>query len=105
MLSNQIVSSTINSVETNVQQLDQASIDFRWSASSLVATLKVQVKNGKNANWRDVDFGSPINISGSSGSHEVIFLAMPFTDLRLRVEVTSGSGTLDAVITAKTVGA
>jgi hypothetical protein len=105
MFDNQIVSTTQNSPSTNVQQLDQASIDLRWSASTLVANVVVQAKNGQYADWRDIDFGSPITISGSSGAHEVLFLAMPFTDLRLRVVVVSGSGTVDAVITAKTVGA
>lgn len=101
----QSVSSDSTSNSTTVAQLDQASIDLNWSASTLAATVEVQVKNGDNADWRALDFGSPISISGASGAHEIVFNQMPFTDLRLFVDVTSGSGTVDAVITAKTVGA
>jgi hypothetical protein len=86
--------------------LDQASIDLSWSASDLVAVLTVEVKNGEHGDYRTVDFGSPIDITGASGSHEIIFLAMPFTNLRVVLTVTSGtSGDVNAVLTAKAVGA
>lgn len=105
LFNRQVINATSTSPATNVQQLDQASIDLSWSSSTLVATVTVQAKNGQYADWRTIDFGSSITISGSSGSHEILFLAMPFTDLRLVVTVTSGSGTVNAVITAKSVGA
>jgi hypothetical protein len=105
LFDNKVVTSNTMSSSTNVAQLDNASIDLRWNASTLVATVEVQAKNGVNSNWRTLDFGSPITITGSSGAHEILLLIMPFTDIRLVITVTSGSGNVDAVLTSKTVGA
>lgn len=105
MFDSQVVNADATSPSTSVAQLDNASIDLSWSASTLSATVEVQVRNGENANWRSLDFGSTISISGSSGAHELVLLTMPFTDLRLFIDVASGSGTVNAVITSKTVGA
>lgn len=100
----QTVSTTTTSNSSKVDQLDYGSIALQWSASTLVAAATIEVKNGDNGDWRTLDFGSPITISSSSGSHEIDFLQMPFTDMRMKVTVTSGSGTVDAVFTAKNTG-
>jgi hypothetical protein len=105
MLDSAVVSASTNSQSSAVDQLDKASIDLRWSASTLVATASVQVKNGDHADWRDLDFGSTITISGASGAHELLLNEMPFTDLRLALTVTSGSGTVSAILTSKSLGA
>jgi hypothetical protein len=102
---NQVVSSDATSEHSEVSQLDQASIALTWATSTLVAAAEIQVRNGEKDSWRALDFGSAISISGASGAHEIILLAMPFTDLRVFLDVTSGSGTVNAVITAKSVGA
>jgi hypothetical protein len=100
------VTTTSTSSSTNVEQLDYASIDFQWASSDLVATVEVQAKNGKNGDWRALDFGGTISVSGASGSHEILMTQMPFTDLRMTITVTGGSsGEVDAVITAKSEGA
>lgn len=104
-LINAEITADTTSPSTNVSQLDQASIDLRWAGSTLVATAQVQVKNGENAEWRVLDFGSPITISGANGAHEIILLTMPFTDLRMFLDVSSGTGSVTAIITAKSVGA
>lgn len=101
----QSVSADATSNSTSSIMQDQATIALVWSASSLVADLIVQVRNGNNDDWRDLDFGTPISISGASGSHELHFLSMPWTDMRLFVDVASGSGVVDATLTAKAVGA
>lgn len=101
---NQVVAADSTSGSSKVDQLDIASIDFTWSSSTLAATVEVQAKNGDNGTWRDLDFGSTIDITGTSGAHDIMLLAMPFTDLRVHITVTSGSGTLNAVITSKSSG-
>lgn len=101
----QVISSDATSEHTSSIMQDQATIALTWAASTLVADLIVQVRNGSGDDWRNLDFGSAISISGASGSHEIHFLSMPWTDLRLFVDVTSGSGTVSAVITAKALGA
>ena len=103
---NSILSTTTSSAQTDASMLDKASIDLRWSASTLVATVTVEAKNGDNAEgFRALDFGAPLLISGASGAHDLILTELPFTYLRLTVTVTSGSGTVDAVITSKAIGA
>lgn len=99
------INSTTTSPSSKVDQLDKASIDLKWSASTLVATATVEAKNGDQADWRALDFGSAITVSGASGAHEILLVEMPFTDLRLVLTVSAGSGDLSAVLTSKSVGA
>lgn len=108
------VSATTNSNSTDTSQMDTASIDLQWSSSTLVATVTVQVANGpanpatntsNPPNWRTLDFGTPIMISGASGRHDIIFTEMPFTILRITITPSSGTGTVTAVITQKSSGA
>jgi hypothetical protein len=99
------VSANTESKAIHVELTDLASINLTWSASSLVATAEVQAKNGKDEDWRALDMGGAISISGASGSHELVFNELPFTELRLALDVSSGSGTVDAAITTKSKGA
>ncbi len=101
----QAVSADATSNSTSTIMQDQATIAIVWSGSSLVADLIVQVRNGANDAWRDLDFGGAISISGASGDHELHFLSMPWTDMRLFIDRASGSGTVSATLTAKAVGA
>ncbi len=90
----------------NVAQTDNLSIHIEWSASTLVADVYVQVRNGNEDidNWRNLDFGTAITISGTSGEHEINILQMPFTDLRLFIDRASGSGQVGATFSAKALG-
>lgn len=100
------LSATKSSDVVNVQNLDNASIHIMWaSGSSPVGDITVEVRNGEADDWRTLDFGSAISISGTSGEHEIVMYVMPFTDVRLKYTRTSGDATLSARITAKTVGA
>jgi len=105
MYASQVVDVNSVSASSSVDQLDKASIDLRWESSTLVAEAQVEARNGDNAEWRVLDFGATIDITGGSGAHELILNEMPFTDLRLAIIVTSGEGTIDAVLTSKSVGA
>lgn len=105
LFDNQVVVADSESPLTDVSQLDYASIELNWSASTLAANVEVQAKNGKNGQWRTLPLGSVPAISGASGSHEIILTEMPFTELRLALTSVTGSGTVDAVITAKSKGA
>lgn len=100
----QVVAADATSPITNVANLDNCSIALVWSASTLVANVYVQVRNGENDAWRDVDFGVVPSISGASGNHEFQFTQLAFTHMRMFVDRSSGSGTVTATITAKTVG-
>lgn len=67
-------------------------------------TLAVQAKNAETGTWFDLDFGSPIVISGASGDHLLILNELPHNTIRLQCDVTSGSGSINAVLVAKQVG-
>ncbi len=108
------LTSTQNSPHTKTINLDRASVSISWSGSDAVGEIKFQARKIKEStpdvlaasDWKDLDFGASIDITGASGTHEVIFDALDFTDLRAVFEYTSGStGTLTATMSAKTVGA
>lgn len=99
------ISASVNSSTTNVQNLDGASVFVEWSGTSPVGVLAVKGRNGANGSWYEIDMGSTIDITGNTGSHQLVFLELPFTDLRLDYTRSSGTGSLTATIVAKTAGA
>lgn len=98
------MAATITSSEVNVINLDKASIYVDWSGTAPVGVLVVQARNADNGDWFDLDFGTPIAISGSTGSHVLLFNELPHNSIRLVYTATSGTGSLDAVLAAKQVG-
>lgn len=110
MINSGNLASNIESSVVSVKNLDNASIIVTWTGTSPVGVLTVQARNNgagevNPEDWYDLDMGGTINISGNSGNHQLVFNLLPFTDLRLVYTATSGSGTLNAVITSKVVGA
>lgn len=105
------ITSAPTSQVTSVKSIDKAYIDVQWSGSSPVADIIVEASNDGlvvddvNKVWNTVDFGSTISISGNTGDHKLIFTELPFEDLRLRISFTSGTGTITATITGKSIGA
>ncbi len=99
------LSGNITSSITNVLNLDKASIHLSWTGSSPVGDMVVEARNGDSESWYELDFGSTISISGNSGDHQIVFNELPFTSIRLSYTRTSGSGSIDAIITLKTIGA
>lgn len=97
---------------TSVINLDKASIRVNWTGVSPVGTLVVQARNtavdaalAPAGDWFALDFGAPIDISGNSGEHLLIFNELPHNELRLVYTATSGTGNLTAMLSAKVVGA
>jgi hypothetical protein len=104
-LDNVVVSADVETASTDVSQCDYGSYEIAWSASTLTADVEVQVKNGKNGSWRTLTLSAVPQISGASGSHDITLVEMPFTDIRLALTSVTGSGTVNAVFTAKSKGA
>lgn len=95
---------------TSIKNQDKASIIVNWSGTAPVGVLTVEARNkkenlGPDSGWVVLEFGSSINISGNTGSHTLIFNELQFTELRLQYTASSGSGTIGAFISTKTVGA
>lgn len=90
---------------TNVQNLDNGSIVLKWTGDA-VGTITVEARNGEKEDFRTLAFGGgAILLAGTADEHEIIFKLFPFTDIRIQYTSTSGTGSIDATITAKVVGA
>jgi len=107
------LTSTQQSNPTKTINLDRASVSVEWSGFDGTGELKFQARKIKeskpdveaDSDWKDLDFGSTIDITGASGTHEIIFDALDFTDLRAVYEHNVGTtGTLTAVLSAKQIG-
>lgn len=105
MITSGSMASDVTSSIVNVINLDQASIFVSWTGSSPLGELDVEAQNGDDQPWYVLDFNSTIPVSGNSGDLQLLFSEMPFTSIRLQYNRTSGTGSLNAVISAKTEGA
>ena len=99
------MSGAITSNATNVLQLDQASIYLEWTGTSVDGEFTVEARNGENAAWYTLDFNTDILAENDTDYHQIVFREMPFTDMRLVYTPAAGTGTLNATLTMKTVGA
>lgn len=113
MLDSVDITTDQTSEPTTVTHLDRASISIEWSGSDSVGEIQFEFRKLKeglaesqaDTDWTAVDFGATINITGASGTHEVIFNALDFTQLRVKYLSTSGTtGILTATLNAKQVG-
>lgn len=98
--------------KTNVEPVDQGTININWSGTSPVGVLTVEACNCSDieitqgtAVWITLDFGVPINITGNTGDHQIIFDSMPFRYMRLVYSATSGAAALTAQFQANSTGA
>jgi hypothetical protein len=103
------MSTNQTSYVTSVKNQDKASIIVNWSGTAPIGVLTVEARNkkenlGPDSGWVVLEFGSPINITGNTGSHTLIFNELQFTEIRLVYTRTSGTGTINAFIGSKTVG-
>lgn len=111
MFNAQSLASSATSAATNTEQLDKASIVVEWTGTAPVGVLTVEGRSFQNStngpiasSWVTLDFDT-IDITGASGSHQLLFNELPFSEIRLVYTRTSGTGSLTAILTAKTTGA
>lgn len=106
MFNNTDISINQTSPIVNVINLDKASIHVEWTGTTPIGVMTVEARNGKDDTWYDLDFsGQTIDITGNTGDHQILMTELPFTDIRLQYVVTSGTGSLEARISAKVTGA
>jgi len=99
------LSANATSQTINVQNLDNCSIHLDFSGTP-TGTIVVQARNGAQDAWYDLALGGgAITLAGAAGSHQILLQILPFTDIQLVYTRTSGTGAMEARITAKTVGA
>jgi len=109
MLNEADMSAPTTSNLTEVSNLDKASIHIVWSGTAPIGTLKVESTNDDASNplavWREVLFSTAIEVTGDNGDHDLVFNELPFNAIRLVYTPTSGTGVLNATLSAKVVGA
>lgn len=102
------LSANFESKAINVKYLDNIGVDVSWLGSSPAGELFVEVSNSENepvsADWRELDFGSAIGISGNSDNGLININQVPFNWVRFRYERVSGSGTMTIKTTMKQAG-
>ena len=111
LMTDEDMSGDITSAETSVKNLDKATVRITWDiGSSPVGVVTVQALQEKDnipvsdSDWFDVDFDATITIDNTETEHQILFETLPFDKIRLRYTRTSGSGTMNAKISAKQVG-
>lgn len=102
------ISSTQTSAEVVCSNQDSGIAYISWTGSSPVGVVTfefLEVDQDRNATkepiWQTVDLGGTMSVSGSSGSHTVVFNVLPFFKLRAKYTRTSGSGNLSITFSAK----
>lgn len=98
------ISTNLVSEVTNVTNLDNVGYLVEWSGTSPSGTISVEVQSGPSG-WCPLDFGSPISVSGNSGSIVLNINQIPFENIRVSYAATSGSGLLNVTLSSKVVGA
>lgn len=108
------ISTTQSSTATNVLNLDNASIQVIWSGGGTpVGTLTVEATNvdpdlpsfDSTTDYVTLTLSGTIAVSGNSGNHSIILEEMPFYAIRLTYTSTSGTATMSAYLSSKTIGA
>lgn len=103
----QTINSDFTTDDIHVSQTDKMSLHLVWENSTLDADVYVQARNGdaEEDEWRNLDFGASIEITGASGQHEINLFELPFTWLRIFIDRNSGAGDVGCAFVAKAVGA
>lgn len=111
MITDGDMSSDITSEITDVKHLDVATIRLQWTTVGtpvgVVNIQALQEKDGittSDADWFNVDLDAVIVIDNTESEHQILFEQLPFDKIRLKYNRTSGTGTMNAKISAKQVG-
>lgn len=111
VITNGDMSGNITSTPTIIQKLSMISYDISWTGTAPVGAMSVQVSNTysvnsdgtvRNAgNWTTLTLSAPTPVSGATGNGFIDVDATGAFAMRLVYTRTSGTGTMNATITAK----
>ena len=117
MLNAVVLDTSSDSTATVVTTIDHASINITWTGGAGGTDTGAVVVQATNldpdassfaaSDWIDLTLsGGNINLTGTSGEHLVIMDKIPFRAIRLSYTNSDhSSGTLTAILSAKTIGA
>ena len=102
---------SITSEVTIIQKLSLASYGVSWTGTSPVGVITVQVSNDysqnadgsvKNAGtWNTLNLSATANVSGNTGNGFIDIDSIAGYAIRLIYTKTSGTGTLQAIVSGK----
>lgn len=111
VITNGSMAGNITSAVTIVQKLSMISYDVSWVGTTPVGVMSVQVSNtySQNAdgtvrnagNWTTLTLSTPATVSGNTGNGFIDVDATGAFAMRLVYTRTSGTGTMNATISAK----
>ncbi len=111
VITNGNMAGSLTSEVTIVQKLSMISYDISWAGTSPVGAMSIQVsntftQNGDGSvrtagNWTTLVLSSTTNVSGNTGNGFIDVDATGAYAIRLVYTRTSGTGTLNATISAK----
>jgi hypothetical protein len=107
---NASMTSTVHSLPTNIKQMPYVSYDLSWTGSP-TGTFTVEVsdtyqQSGEGVvinagNWTALTLSTTVTASGSAGSAFIDVRGTAATWIRLTYTPSSGTGTLNASMSAK----
>ncbi len=105
------MNASITSLPSIITNLSLMSYDISWAGTAPVGTMSVQVSNSYSENvdgsvrnagsWTTVALSSPTSVSGSTGNGFIDVSQMGASAIRLVYTRVSGTGTMQAIFTAK----
>ncbi len=110
------MSGNIIGTATNLLNQDNIAYHVKWTGTSPDGEIFIEVTNDEPIQgsmppnfpattvWTQLDFGAQILITGNTGSHLININQFPGAWVRPRYVRSSGSGALNAKITAKRMG-
>lgn len=111
VITNGSMAGNITSRATIIQKLSMIGYDISWTGTAPVGAMTIQVSNtyAENAdgsvrvagNWTTLTLSSPAPVSGATGNGFIDVDATGAYAIRLVYTRTSGTGTMNATITAK----
>lgn len=106
------MSADITSAVTILTNVTMVSYEIDWSAGATpVGSIVVEVSNSysidadgsvrNSGSWTQLTLSAATNVSGNTGSGVIQLSDMAVYAVRIRYVRTSGSGTMNALVTAK----
>lgn len=103
------------STPTNIDFLDNAGLQLTWTtAGTPIGVFEIYVSNDPGntnpqanvpiVNWTQLDFGNTIAINSSETSHIINMNQLSFSWMAVKYVRSSGTGTIDGLLTVKMTG-
>jgi len=103
----QSVATSFASEESVTHLCDLIQYDIIWAGAGISGNIAIEYSNDDGDTWIPLEFSGNlyIPISGTNGKETILITQQCFNWVRLTYTASSGTGTMDAFITAKSIGA